>query len=166
MRRYVLADDAFARSRIEAMPQLEIFTLGGSRFVLEGGAFQGFSTRKVEALAIYLASTGRPQPREFLADLLWDDRSQSRALSNLRVALTNLRKHLDAYFIITRDSAAVNPEADVWLDAAELESKVSEGKTSQSRDDFNSDIASAVALYRGELETTRLVSNRRRAGWD
>jgi DNA-binding SARP family transcriptional activator len=133
--------------------QLKIYTLGGSRFLLDGDDFRQFSTRKVEALAIFLASSRRPQPREVLADLLWDDRSQTRALSNLRVALTNLRKHLGSYFTITRDTAALNPEADVWLDVAELESVLAEGQASgdESTRDGLAQIEAAVALYQGEF---------------
>ena len=98
--------------------QLKIYTLGGLHFLLNGDGVEGLSTRKVQALALYLAATRRPQPREVLADLLWDERSQSRALTNLRVALSNLRKQLGPYFTISRDEASLNREAEVWFDAA------------------------------------------------
>lgn len=133
--------------------RLEIYTLGGLRFLLDGDDFKSLDTRKVEALAVYLAATRRPQPREVLADLLWDDRSQSRALSNLRVALTNLRKHLGPYFAITRDNAALNLDADVWLDVTALASLVAGGGAGDeqtSRDSIER-LEAGVALYQGEF---------------
>jgi DNA-binding SARP family transcriptional activator len=100
---------------------LEIFTLGGVRILRAGEAVDGLTTRKAEALLIYLASTRRPHPREVLAELLWDERSQSQSMGNLRVVLTNLRQQLGEYLTITRDSVGIDPSAAVWMDAVELE---------------------------------------------
>ena len=56
---------------MEAGLRLEL--LGGLR-VSEGDApVSGFVSLKARALLIYLAVTGRPQPREALAGLLWGD---------------------------------------------------------------------------------------------
>jgi hypothetical protein len=109
---------------------LTISTLGGLSIRLDGEPVTGLASRKVEALLIYLACTGRPQPREVVAEMLWEERSQSQALSNLRVVLSSLRKHLAPYVTITRDTVALNPDAlpstladpstsgkAVWLDA-------------------------------------------------
>jgi DNA-binding SARP family transcriptional activator len=101
--------------------RLEIFTLGGVQVLRTGEPVTGLSTRKAEALLIYLATTRRPQPREVLADLLWDERTQSQAMGNLRGVLTNLRQVLGDTLTITRDTAGINPAATVWLDALELE---------------------------------------------
>jgi DNA-binding SARP family transcriptional activator len=43
-----------------------------------GEPLAGVNSRKVEALFIYLTLAERPQPREILADLLWDDRTQQQ----------------------------------------------------------------------------------------
>ena len=64
----------------------------------------GFASRKVEALLIYLACTRRAQPREFLAELLWDERSQAQAMSNLRQVVFDLRHHLAPYVHVTRQT--------------------------------------------------------------
>ena len=69
---------------------LEIRTFGGLRILKAGETIAGISSRKVEALFIYLALAERPQPREVLADLLWDDRSQRQAMANLRRVRTNV----------------------------------------------------------------------------
>ena len=113
----------------------------------------GLETRKVEALLIYLASNRRAHPREVLAELLWEERSQQQAQSNLRAALTNLRQILGEYVTIDRDTAALNPQADVWFDAAELEKGLSGWRagrgalTSQAAEQ----VEAAVDLYQGEF---------------
>ncbi len=101
---------------------LKIATFGGLYIREDDELVAGFASRKVEALLVYLACTGRPHSRELLADLLWDDRSQQQAMANLRVVLSSLRKQVGDYVAITRETAAINPEANVWLDVAQLES--------------------------------------------
>jgi DNA-binding SARP family transcriptional activator len=59
--------------------ELEIYTLGGLRLLWDDEPIPDLGSRKAEALLVYLACTGRAQSREVLADLLWDDRSQSQA---------------------------------------------------------------------------------------
>ncbi|MEJ2598355.1 MAG: ABC transporter substrate-binding protein [Anaerolineales bacterium] len=100
---------------------LEIYTLGRVRLFHGGDRLDSLESRKAQALLIYLVCGRRPYGREVLADLLWDERSQSRALSNLRNLLSNLRKELGEYLTITRGFAGINPEAKIWLDAAVLE---------------------------------------------
>lgn len=53
----------------------------------------GFESNKVRALLAYLAvESDRPQPRRKLAALLWSEFPETIALSNLRYALSDLRK--------------------------------------------------------------------------
>jgi DNA-binding SARP family transcriptional activator len=66
--------------------RLEIYTLGGVRILRGGEAIAGLNQRKAEVLLVYLARTRRAQPREVLADLLWDELTQSQALAYLSVA--------------------------------------------------------------------------------
>ncbi len=87
---------------------LSVYTFGGLRFLKSGEPPAGVDSRKVEALFIYLALSQRPQPREILADLLWDDRTQQQAQANLRRVLSGLRKHFGPYVEITRTIAALN----------------------------------------------------------
>ena len=67
---------------------LSVYTFGGLRILSAGEPLAGVDSRKVEALFIYLALAARPQPREILADLLWDDRTQQQAGANLRRVLS------------------------------------------------------------------------------
>jgi len=99
---------------------LRINTLGGLTITLDGEPVSGFVSRKVDALLVYLAANPREHPREVLGELLWDDLPQDRTLSYLRTALSSLQKQLSPFLIVTRQSIAMNPDSDYWLDIAEL----------------------------------------------
>src|SRR5262245_2624768 len=99
---------------------VEIRTFGGLRITRDGQPIAPFSTRKVEALLVYLACQGRPCPRETLADLLWDDRPEGQAQTNLRATLSRLNHHLPQALTISRHAVAIIP-VNMWLDAAALE---------------------------------------------
>jgi len=143
--------------------RLAIYTLGGVRILRGGEAVDGLSHRKAEALLIYLASTRRSQPREVLADLLWDERTQSQSMANLRVVLTALRQKLGEYLTINREAVAIKQDVDVWLDAAQMEDGLNElhqqGKLNAST---VSQAAEALALYRGDFLAGFSVSDCRR----
>ena len=103
---------------------LKIYTLGGLRIQKGDEIVSGLETRKVEALLVYLAATRRSHPREVLAELFWEERPQRQSLSNLRVALASLRRHLGDHLEVSRESVGLRPVARVWLDAAEMEEKL------------------------------------------
>jgi predicted ATPase/DNA-binding SARP family transcriptional activator len=100
--------------------RLELITLGGLTLFYDGVLLTGLASSKAEALVVYLACAKRPQPREVLADLLWDDLPLERARGNLSVLLTSLRKKLKPYFQITRTSVAFDTSHSYFLDAEEL----------------------------------------------
>src|SRR5579871_2517347 len=106
------------------MVALRIKTFGGLAIQYDEAGVVRFPTHKAEALLVYLASTRRPYPREMLADLLWEERSQSVALSNLRPILTSLRQQVAPYVSITRQTVAFNLDSAWWLDAVELQQRV------------------------------------------
>ena len=105
-------------------PVMKVFTLGGCKILLGEQAIQDIANRKAEALLVYLACTRRPQAREVLADLLWDERSQTQALANLRVVLNILRRHFEPYLQINREAVGLEPQADVWTDVGEFEKRL------------------------------------------
>jgi DNA-binding SARP family transcriptional activator/tetratricopeptide (TPR) repeat protein len=126
---------------------LRLTTFGNLAIELDGRPLSGLASRKAEALLVYLACDPRTHPREVLADLLWDDRSQKQALANLRVVLSSLRKELGDYVDITRDTAGVRPEVAIWLDVAQLEATLQQRLSAASVPEYEA----AVALYRGEF---------------
>ena len=133
--------------------RLCIHSLGGLSIQLEDQPVEDLGTRKAEALLVYLAGTGRSQAREVLAELLWDDRAQSQAQANLRVALSGLRKPLEEYLEVTRESVGLNPERAVWYDAGELEAGL---QAARENGGIHTQVgaeqaAEALALYQGEF---------------
>jgi predicted ATPase/DNA-binding SARP family transcriptional activator/uncharacterized protein HemY len=78
-------------------------------------------SNKVPALLAYLLVTRRPQPREVLAGLLWGELSEEDARNNLRQALSNLRKYLDPFLEVTRNTIAFKPDLGCRIDVYEFE---------------------------------------------
>jgi DNA-binding SARP family transcriptional activator len=101
--------------------RLKIWTLGGLTIKRGETSLDGLVPHKAAALLVYLACSGRPQPRQVLANLFWDEGPEARVMNNLRVLLTNLRRELDPYVAITRETVAFNQASPHWLDVAALE---------------------------------------------
>jgi len=80
-----------------------------------------FRSQKETALLLYLAQTGQTESREFMADLLWENRFTQQARSNLRTVLTRLRKQVsDDELIIARKTVALAPESQQQIDSVIL----------------------------------------------
>jgi len=137
-------------------PELEISTLGGLRIALGGQVVADIGSRKAEALLIYLACSRRPQPREVLADLFWDERTSPQALANLRWLLTRLTQHMAPYLLVTRAQVGMNPKARYRLDAADFEDYLQQARASKPRGDSLAPHAvklleQAVSIYSGDF---------------
>ncbi len=134
------------------MAHLSLSLLGPQQVTLDGQPVTGFKSNKVRALLAYLAvEADRPHRRDVLAGLLWPDWPDREALSNLRYALSNLRRVIgDAqaeppFLLISRQSLQFNTASDSWLDVAAFSEKVGvEG--SQASDPAQ--VGEAVGLYR------------------
>lgn len=127
--------------------QLTIRVLGGLDVQLGNKPLTDLGTRKAEALLAYLVCQQRPYPRELLADLLWDDRSQKQALANLRSLLSGLRRKLKPFLIITRQTIAFNVQSNFWLDKADFEQRL----TSTTAPIDIPSLEKALALYQGNF---------------
>jgi len=123
---------------------LEVRTLGGLTILHNGTAITGFDSRKVPALLVYLACAERPQSREVLAELFWEDRPQSQSQSNLRVALSNLRKTVGPFVDITRDTAGMS-DGGWQVDAFAFEERLTHAGKDPAL------LEKAIALYRGDF---------------
>ena len=119
---------------------LEIKTLGGVTLKVNGHTLKDLGSHKAEAILIYLAVGGGSCNRSVLATLFWPDNAESQAMTSLRVALTILRKDLDEYIEILRDTVRIKPEAEVDLDVVDLETKLA-----------SSDVEGALQIYQGEF---------------
>ena len=119
----------------------------------------GFGYKKVRALLAYLAvEHDFPHSRERLGTLFWPDADESTARTNLRKALSNLRKTLDAegsepYLIIHNDTVQFNPQSSFWLDVDQLKTRLDAmlQHTHLLFESCVSDLEEAVSLYRGSF---------------
>jgi DNA-binding SARP family transcriptional activator len=120
--------------------RLEIHTLGGLQILLASKPVQDLASRKANALVVYLSVMHGLHPREVLADLLWQDRNQARAMGNLRVILCSLRNELKDFLTIDRHSVSLNHNADVVIDTAMFDEHLDSGH-----------LEDAVSLYKGDF---------------
>jgi DNA-binding SARP family transcriptional activator len=112
----------------DQMLPLRLFTLGAPEVRL-GENLVTFSTRKTQALLIYLAIETGLQPREHLAALLWPEANLERSHANLRNTLGHLQSALrqassqvqTPYLLVTHNALGVNPDADIDLDLHTIE---------------------------------------------
>ncbi len=109
------------------MAQLDLNFLGPFRANLDGQAITSFRSRKVQALLIYLAAeasgnVGNRVSRESLMTLLWPDIQLQSARTNLRQALSQLRKTIPSiqvregtaevpFLLADRQTVGINPDA-------------------------------------------------------
>ena len=141
------------------MAALRILCLGGFEATRDGEPLEGFESRKVRALLVYLVcQRDRRQSREHLASLLWSDRDDEAARRNLRQAIYNLNQVFhqavgsgdeDRMVLAESNHVYLSPEFDGWVDVAAFESALSLGTGGEVRDPGR--LADAVSVYRGEF---------------
>lgn len=102
------------------MSRLAVYLFGAPRLELDGTPVRIDRTKAVALLA-YLAATGTRHSRDALATLLWPESDQRRARAGLRRALAALKEGLgEGWLDVDRESAGLNPEADLWLDVEQF----------------------------------------------
>lgn len=117
-----------------------------------------FLTRKAGVLLAYLAYyQKRSHPREHLVELLWPESDPAAARTNLRVALTSLRRQLEppgvpggSILMTDRTNLHLNPCA-VTTDVAEFEAALKSAAAAHTRSEQAQCLAHAIEIYRGEL---------------
>lgn len=140
------------------MAGIRLLCLGGFEATYDGEPLEGFESRKVRALLVYLiGQRDRRQSREHLASLLWSDRDDEAARRNLRQAVYNLNQVFqvvssgddDRMVLADSNHVYLSPEFDAWIDVAAFESALSLGTGGAIRDPGQ--LAEAVSVYRGEF---------------
>jgi DNA-binding SARP family transcriptional activator len=129
---------------------LEIRLFGGLELRVDGASPTAFISTKAPALIVYLAVSRRPATRDLLAALLWGDMGDADAKNNLRQALTSLRKSLDPFLEITRDSVALRTEAPITSDIATFESALRSARRADGPERL-AHLQTAVDTYRGDF---------------
>ncbi len=136
-------------------PLLTIKLLGG--LVIEKGSARvtGLVTQKAEVLVAYLSCHPRAHRRDVLATMLWDNRTQKQALSNLRTLLTSLRRHLRPYLAVSRKTLSLDWDQPIWVDVGVFEDALSslmpQAPDSDQILEDPSTIEDALNLYRGDF---------------
>jgi DNA-binding SARP family transcriptional activator len=136
--------------------------LGKFSVKCNGKTLRAFESKKPCELFCYLLLyRGRPHHREFLASLLWPDRTKSQSLKYLRHALWQLQHALgdsgaeNARLLqVEAEWVSLNPDAPFWLDVEELENVYELAKGKQGRDldaPETQVIQQALELYQGNL---------------
>ena len=120
---------------------LRIYLLGAPQIYVGDTAVTGWPSRAAEAVIAYVVSAENPTPRSKLVDLLWPDSDPKQAQGNLRTILSKIRKQLGDYFIIERQTIAIQPDAPIWIDSVELVRTVTADATLKQ-------LTAAADLYR------------------
>jgi predicted ATPase/DNA-binding SARP family transcriptional activator/tetratricopeptide (TPR) repeat protein len=121
---------------------LEIKTLGNLVITEDGKILDALGSLRSQVLLTYLALETGSHRRHYLANMLWPESSEDKALTSLRVVLSELRKGVGDYLDISRTDIAIHPDSQISLDVRELERSVVLGKTE-----------SALNIYRGDFLT-------------
>ncbi|MDT8382389.1 MAG: BTAD domain-containing putative transcriptional regulator [Brevefilum sp.] len=137
------------------MNQLNVRLFGSMQLMRGDQPLSNFGSNKVRALFAYLVvESNCLHQRRKLGSLLWPEVPETTALSNLRYALSNLRKVLGdrtaqpPYLLITPQTVQYNPRCHYHLDAAEFEAQSELSR--QNPLDFVS-LMNAADLYRGRF---------------
>lgn len=146
------------------MGKLSLYVLGSFQVLLADEILtKRFRTAKERALVAYLAvESGRAHPRETLAELLWPGRPEGTARTNLRQALSGVRRTvgdreaINPLLLVNDDSVQINPQHDLWLDASTFEGHIQATQTHAHKGVESCPVCAqhleeAISLYRGDL---------------
>lgn len=129
-------------------PELGIALLGPVNVTLAGEDVKSDLYAKPQALLAYLAMIGGSHPREVIAGMFWGDKTDARALHNLRVNLTQAENVIGKRFPRGRQTLAFDRQSNYWLDVEAFEAGWQRSRLPDGRFDVD-ELRQAVELYRG-----------------
>ena len=138
------------------MSRLALYLLG-PHYIERDGVPLKVRRRKAAALLAYLVVSGETHSRDALATLFWPEHDQSQALGGLRRTLTSLKRALgEGWLSVDRETAGLNPGAEIWLDVREFQDLLATCHTHGHPPDqvcpaCLAPLAEAAALYRDDF---------------
>jgi predicted ATPase/DNA-binding SARP family transcriptional activator len=138
------------------MSKLQIDLLGSPRITLDDQPVHINTARAIPLLA-YLAITGKSQPREALANLLWPESTQKQALAALRTTLWRIKTaKLDQWINLSRNEIGLNYQKNISIDVVNFKRLLDKCSThghppSQICLYCTPVLTEAIELYRGEF---------------
>lgn len=136
-------------------PKLELHLFGGMEINFDQQRVTKLASRKAHALVTYLVCNPYVYPRDVLADLLWDERTQRQAMGNLRVILNSMRNELSPFVMITRQTVQIDRSEELWADTVrfeELVAPLTQGTLAMPLPShLVTDLQGALQLYKGEF---------------
>ena len=140
---------------------LEIRALGNLKLALDGEDLDSISLR-AQVLLVYLGLEGGKHHRNYLASMLWPESPEAKALTSLRVLLSELRKVIPGYLEINRTNLGLNLGSDLYLDIIEFEGLLKAGEIKKAYDLYRGDLLSGVYIPGStEFENWRRWENER-----
>lgn len=121
-------------------PRLDVKLLGTVTFLLNGQPVTSVPTRAAQALLIYLLHQPHPVERERLIDMFYQASTPKQAAANLRSTLSRLRKELDPFLVVTRQTVGIVTEANIYVDSTTFASQAAAASW-----------GAALPLYQGEF---------------
>jgi DNA-binding SARP family transcriptional activator/predicted ATPase len=131
---------------IAATARLNICLMGTPEIQVSEAALP-LNHLKARALLFFLAATGQPHTRDYLATLLWSESTSGKALHSLRSSLYRLRQALRPF---KADTALVSDGEYLSLQGTAYQCDVIEFRTLLAQGG-EGPLAQAVALYQGPL---------------
>lgn len=119
-----------------APPTLQLRLFGAPSIYIHNKPITSLPT-KAQALLAYLALTRQTQLRSTLANLLWDEMTEDRALANLRKVLQKLRKAMPDQLMIGYQSVSLAIDTDVWVDVLAFENELAHSLSASNANSFN-----------------------------
>lgn len=129
------------------MSNLKLYLFGTPRIERDGAEIP-FNLRKGQALLAYLAESGQPHSRDFLATLLWPDHDQAGARGRLRRTLYRLGKVLGDE-ALQATAGTVSLGTTVWVDTAIARRHLEPPQRGAAPE--TTGLEPAVALYTGDF---------------
>ncbi len=140
---------------------LEIRALGNPKLAVDGEDLESLSLR-AQVMLVFLSLEGGKHSRNYLAAMLWPESPEAKALTSLRVLLSELRKLVPGCLDIQRTDLGINPEQELYLDIAEFEGFLKAGELSKAYQLYRGDLLSGVFIPGSpEFENWRRWENER-----